>query len=98
MLLSEIAKKYQKKITVWHVLVVEDTDGDLSILFKNNDRVAQQFQKNWCPIVYPAMQYKVVGEMFYKDAMNLLDARTKEREIDYERITNEYLKESRSQS
>lgn len=96
MLLSDIAKKYKKKISVWHVLVVKDTDGDLSILFKNNNRVAQQFQKNWCPIVYPKMQYKVIGEMSYRDAIKLLDERTQEREADHKQIIEEYVKELRS--
>lgn len=96
MLLSEIAKKYEKKISVWHVLVVKDTDGDLSILYRSKERLAQQFQKDWCPIVYPAMQYEVMGDMPYRDAIKLLDERTKEREADHDQINEERNKELRS--
>ena len=59
-----IAEKHVKQLCEDRskVMLVEDTDGLVSILFgTENGRVALQCHDNWVPVVYPSMKYKEIG-------------------------------------
>jgi hypothetical protein len=61
--LEDIVEKYKDELAAgrWQsVLLVEDTDGHLSTIYKIDGRVAQQYQDGINPVIYPRMTYRVM--------------------------------------
>lgn len=59
-------------ISYWKVLLLEDADGHLSILYRSGGRIAQQFQEGYSPIIDPPMPYNVLGVYEAPKALKLL--------------------------
>lgn len=78
-LLEEIVQEHGLKLDESRVVLMEDGDGDLSILFKTpQGRIAHQFQPNRNPIMYPVMRYQVLSPSCSgRDALHLMTIRAK---------------------
>lgn len=77
--LTQVLKAYKSKIKGKQGVLIQDTDGDFAFLYESQNRIALQFQDDWCPIVYPLMRYKVVGVVSVFEALQRMKQRTLER-------------------
>lgn len=59
-------------ISNWRVVLLEDADGHLSILYKSDGRIAHQFQEGYSPIIDPPMPYNVLGVYDASKALTLM--------------------------
>lgn len=58
--LLAIAVMHKDSLTETNALLLKDDDGHYSALYLSEGRVAHQFQLNFCPVVFPEQDYRVV--------------------------------------